>query len=330
MLEAAFSHAIDKVKKLDTYDFDHVVLATSYSEGVWEAFTFQRIAQILYDDAIHFEMVRQNYVPQLNKDLRVSKKIRELEFKHVVLSSPYTEKFKLRHQEFYLDGSVINPLHFPVENGDIFEIIRGKEKLQFILIGQECDLAIRADGKGKPEKEGIRKLQVGTLLRIDHAVGLDKHGHNFQLDYFILDTWKPAWVEFNNPVFVDLNFLDLTAFHPDGLAQLTLTEELENINHLSFAWEKRYIRIKEHLQTQINAARIKIKLVKGKHKNKLIPDLLPTFAFLENLLSLTYKDDTISLGIQRIKRLRSPYSKNLLDKFTRYQSRGADAHDFAK
>lgn len=330
VLEEAFKKSIAEVQKLDPYDFDYVVLETSYSEGIWEGFTFHRIAQILFDDALHSEMIKQNFVSKFNKDIRASKAIREQKFKHSA-ATLYKAKYKLRHQEFYYDGLTINSLHFPIENGDIFEIAQGENKSRYILVGQECDLAIRADGKGDIEKEGVRKLKVGTLLKIDPAVNFDKqHGSNFQLEYLEDDTWESACVVFNNPFFVDLNFLDLTAFHPEGLAELDLNEgDLESIN-LSFGWEKRLLKIKKYFKLKHSEYMRKISFVKQIHKSKIAPDLLPIFSFPENILYPSYSTNTISIAVKRIKRLRSPYSKNLLEKFTRYQSRGADPHNIAK
>lgn len=105
ILEKAFEYAMAEVQKLDTYHFDDVVLRSSYKEGVWEALTFQRIAQIFFDDGVHQEMQKQDYVSRVNKEIRASKKIRGMEFKPANVE-PYLQKFELRHREIYLDGSI--------------------------------------------------------------------------------------------------------------------------------------------------------------------------------------------------------------------------------
>src|SRR5690606_38544004 len=49
IIEEAYKEVLTKLNELDTYDFDHIILRSSYGEGVWEVNTLMRIANNFYD-----------------------------------------------------------------------------------------------------------------------------------------------------------------------------------------------------------------------------------------------------------------------------------------
>ena len=346
VLKKAFAKAIAEVEELDTYHFDEVVLKSSHAEGIWEGFTFHRIAGIMLDDAIHQEMTKNDYIKTINTGIRTAKKISDNEAFSPVSLIPYQEKFKLRRQEIYLDGDVINPLFFPIENGDVFELING-QKHHYILVAQECDLMVRSSN-------GKRRAKLGTLLPMVQKpeepviklkcqnegaktceVVMPKRqttypDHEFELPYYDETTNKHWVVQFNKPIFVNLDLLDLVVFNTDGQAKMKLTEKEHDEHSFSFSWAKRYELIRKELLEKLTKATSVLKGVDAGHLDEIKPKIYPAFSFPDNLLVPSFDEETIELSLKRIKRLRSPYSKTLLDKFTRYQSRVADLHDFAR
>ncbi|PHK27270.1 hypothetical protein VF13_41735, partial [Nostoc linckia z16] len=141
VLEKSNTKAGDRIKKMTPKTFNQIIQKSSLKEGVWEISTLFRLYGILSKEE-NYNMISDSAVRQKFNDS--IKKIREIDLKDTgynttIANSQLTE---LRNSELYLSGDVINKLHLPLTNGDIFEI-KGKE---YILLVQPCNLALRAEG----------------------------------------------------------------------------------------------------------------------------------------------------------------------------------------
>lgn len=69
------------------------------------------------------------------------KKIRQIESIKTGGETPFdkTQVLDLRHKELYIKDNIQNSLHYPLSNGDIFNI-QGKE---YILLVQPCNISLR-------------------------------------------------------------------------------------------------------------------------------------------------------------------------------------------
>lgn len=323
LVEKSYAQAVEKLDELDPYDFDSMILASSFQEGVWEGTTLQRISRIFYDEALNAEMQAQDYVQNINKAVRVTHEIRKEEF--LASGEFYNEKLKIRHKEIYINGSDFNPLYLPIENGDIFEISVDSARNLFVLVGQECDLMLRSNGN--------RKSKIGYLLPL-MPIALDREKTptdlRFDYPYFVSGTNDLYISQFKHPVFVDLEFLDLTAYNSEGKGLVSLDLSQTNFTNFSIGAEKRLRKLSSSLLKRLRESVSKIEMIMEESQEALSSEIYPPFSFPERLLSYTFDGSEVKLPIQRVKRLRTPYAKNLLDKFTKYQSRVADPHDFAK
>lgn len=343
IMKQAFDKAIDRLKKIDTYDFDNVVLKSSYQEGVWEAFTFYRIADILYQEEIFNGMLDQDYLSNFNGVIKKSKLISDLQTEINISQDPqYVSKLRLRNQELYQSSKTINSLFLPLDSGDIFRIYdsTGKGERFYILIGQECDMMLRVDNKTERNKNvtpGTRRAKVGMLLPIKVHDNLDANWvkeQNYALRYFTNTANKTGEVDFNNPIYVDLDLLELTAFSGDGKGVLTLKNKNKNLSNLSFSMEERYKLLKQNISKKIErytSANIQRRRAKSRISRTMVQNQLPIFSFPDNsIVQVTFDRGVISLNLERYSRLKPSFAKQLLEKFTRYQSRHAELHDFAK
>lgn len=355
IFDSAMKLTKQEITNLDPYHFDDVILKTSAKEGVWEPFTLLRILRIIQEDSIHNEMVQTSYVRRMNAAIETAKRINEIDILKPSGYQPYIEKQRLRHKELFLSGNIINSLNYPLENGDIFEVQTLKGEEFFILVAQECDLMVRNNGS--------RNSNVGTLLPLE-KIGLDDLS-NSKKESTIKDLYKDvitthairyydenqdtiAKIVFKNALHVSIDFLDLSVLNKNGRAQIFFDPSSEVILDLSQSWVNRYKLLKEKfenlsLQTakyqelvkkadsKIIGRWIRRFFVRKDFTQKLQTAILPPFSFPENIVNeVSFSNKSFELGIRRIQRLRDLEAKYLLEKFTRYQSRRADLHDFAK
>lgn len=346
IFKEAYKKTLDRIKDINTYDFDHTIFQSSYEEGVWEAETLFRIAEIILDEEIKKEIIAKQFQKKVNGITRESKRLSDFRFSiDSKLGEPYTEKFKLRHSEIYEAASIINKMHKPIENGDIFEIYDGNESYKgtYILIGQECDLMIR-------NPDGKREASLGFLFRItidEYDVFIGKirdhyKEHNsdffdskFKLEYFESGTDKVGLVSLKNPLVVHLSLLDLVVFNQEGVATIDVTKDFDT-SVLSFAWEACYKRVHADLKSktgEINSTWTALKQIGDQNiKAALIAKNRPRLSPVkpEAGKEITIQKNTYEFGIKRILNFRRSGSSILLDKFSKYQSRHATLHDFAE
>ncbi|KQT33658.1 hypothetical protein ASG29_06510 [Sphingomonas sp. Leaf412] len=115
-----------------------------------------------------------------------------------------------------LDGEqVVNRALSPVANGDLFEIDANEPgataSTRFILLGQPCDIMIRADG-GRRQHEAM-------LIPLRRHEGAGNERLKMPLLPFKLDgaEWK---LDIENCTFARLAALDLASLRPDGRVRL--------------------------------------------------------------------------------------------------------------
>ena len=331
-----------KLLALDTYDFNRTVLQSSSTEGIWAPETLFRIIDIIYKDEIKRLLLENALIPELNKQLVQATEISQISVP-VSESTTHTKRYSLRRQEIYAPANLVNGLFKPVENGDIFEVTEGKGKGLYVLLAQPCDLIIRSDGN--------RAAQVGNLLKIKNIskqeleailneqlkkAGIKKlHDFNFWktrgvVEYIDDDPQTIGLVGLATAHVVNLDVLDLAMFSSSGEAAIDILVAPPAALHIGLA--KRFAKLKalhEKLHLSMGECQVALQQVKGAWPKDLIQGLLPRLSLNDKLGNSTLTGSRFAFGIQRIKSLREPYAKNLLDKYTRHLSRTGDLHDFA-
>ena len=253
----AFDETITVLETLDTYSFDLAVLKSSYKEGIWEVETLLRIINLYQEDFIKNRMIKDEYLLKTNGDFEKAHTISKLfniPLSDNIATSPYSEPIQLRQKEIYEFGQVINNLHKPLENGDIFELIfEDDSKGTYILIAQECDLMIRNQG----DKKGNRSAKNSVLLKVDEIPMVDVKkfkwkNDNYKIEYWGDDLKQTASINFTESLNVDLSILDMVSFNEEGKAILNLSNENIRLGHFSSSLKARYTFIIDTFKSSLD------------------------------------------------------------------------------
>jgi hypothetical protein len=343
LIKKAQESTLKKLEDLDAYAFDHIIINSSFTEGVWEPETIFRINNFLFNDNAKDEILRDgNYRENVNKELETARGIGRIN----VSDRSYDDHLSLRNQELYEGGNLINKLNSPIQTGDIFQCDQGVQKGKYILVTQQCDLMVRSD-------TGERKSTYGTLLKIDEVTesALEKDiqrylrkdvlrphyfSDKFKLPYFdgIPADIKVGIVDFNRSILVDMTVLDLAVFNPEGECKIDFNNLPTLATQLQSSWRKRLnslVNAFKQIMEQLEAAKPALDGInQDETKAKLWISLMPTISFVDKLgVSPSYDNKIFDFGIKRIKRFREPNSTILLNKYTKHLSRDAEEHDFA-
>ena len=330
ILEKSFKKAIEELDSLSPKTFNQIVQKASVHEGIWEANSLFRLHNILQN---HF-----NYQLFTDDTIRSAfeismSKIRDLDFEDTGYTFPHKDKnaIDIHSKEVYYEKEIINKLHFPISNGDIFLI--GTKN--YILLSQPCNLAIRKNGK---RNFNYNKAFIVPLINkpsSEDELPITRFGK--------LRSTAPdirTYVDFPNFKTISLDILDLCIYNDDGISTIDLNVT-EIKNHLiHYPSLKRYVKVHTEYKKQGNAYvafnDIKSQL-KGELKGK-VNILNPFFKTPECIKELklggrnifNIQKETFDFGIQRTRNYREPYSMDLLQNFMQYLSRNGFDVDFTQ
>lgn len=356
VLEESNKKAGDRIKKITPKTFNQIIQKSSLKEGIWEISTLFRLYGILSKEE-NYNMISESSVRQkFNESI---KKIREIDLKDTGYNSTTQnlQLIELRNSELYLSGDVINKLHLPLTNGDVFEI-KGKE---YILLVQPCNLALRAKDENRGKRDygydagmliPLKRIPKDKLNLTSEEVKVAENSDKFLIAYF------PGFQV------ISLNFLDLSVFNEEGKVLIDFNKSNIANELIHFPWLKRYDYIykslssfekriiefnalKEVVNGSIDNKQQSLKHIKGdtsedevkKEIKTLKEHLSNTERSMLNVEDLRkFKIDcnkiynpqsrVLDTTIKRIRRYKSPYSDDLLQKFMLYLSRNAFEHDF--
>lgn len=322
--------AVKKIQEISPNTFNHIIQKSSLKEGVWEVNTLFRLYGILSKE--------ENLKYISNPDQRTSfndsiKNIREIDKIDTGYSSTISNEqlIKLRESEVYIPSELINSLHLPISNGDIFKI----KNTEYILLVQPCNLAMRAtDGFC-----GKRAYNYNNGILIPLKKGDFKKLNSPAVEQVIKPgmSEKVKYADFANYKNIPLDLLDLVVFNASGEAVLDMNQPTLTNEMIHFPWLKRYESIhKEFLKHE--KALTFFNNIKGKLANNDVdirglkpfiyaPECLKEFKINgDNIYD--YVNRTFKFNIKRVSHYKSPYSDDLLQKFMLYLSRNAFEHDF--
>lgn len=342
----ALRQTIATLNTIDTYSFDLAILKSSLTEGIWEAQTLLRIINIHFEDFIKKQMIDSNYLLKTNIAFAKAHSISQsciipLEGE---VSPPYLKPIEIRKKEIYESGEIINKLHKPIENGDIFEITDAYNKKHlYILIAQDCDLMLRTNGKRKLETATLLYLSTSKIDKLEkeekdafESAKKKKQSHTFWSTRFKVEYYENdqvGVVKFtHNPLVVNLSYLDITSFNSSGEIKLKLNQS-EPTTNLSASLKKRESELLSSIKQEIKEIREILKNLpkKGERYKKIYPKICPDLVALGNIkVPAVVGNNDFSFNVKRVKRLRQPYSGLLLEKYLEYLTRNAEQHDFAK
>lgn len=354
VLEDSNRMAGDRIKEMTPKTFNQIIQKSSFKEGVWEINTLFRLYGILSKEE-NFKMIadpvkRRTFNEAINKIREIDKT--QTGYKSIV---PNNQLIELRNSELYLLGNIINNLHLPLTNGDIFKI---KDK-EYILLVQPCNLALRA----LDESSGKRDYNYDTGMLIP-LMYVKKDKLKITNEEVKIAECSDKYYVANFPDFriISLNILDLSVFNVHGKSVIDFNNSTLVNNVIHSPWLKRYEYIyktllnyetkilefktlKDNISKSINQKKETLGLadenadalkkelyILKKHLSNTEKNIYEITDLIKFKIDCTkiYNDKTrvLDMKIERLKHYKSPYSDDLLQKFMLYMSRNAFEHDF--
>ncbi len=310
VFERAFHNTIKRYSDLQPPAYKKIIFDSSQKEGCREIDTTLRVIQIILDQEVK-KAISDDVLSGINKESNGIHKIHDAE----INSQPEVDKQakELLKDERFLEGSLINRLHTPLHNGDIFK--KGRDL--YVLLCQPCNISIRSDGK-----RGANGYDTGFLVKLDETTGT---GNKMcvSLDFEI--NGREYVAKLNDFKTVSLSILDNVVFNIDGKAIINFGQAL-----IPEGLHRNLIIRKGEIEKQFKIF-TKIKQNAGElcGECQRIIDMRSVLSSLSKDIKLEYiESDKITLPIQRIGHYRQPYSDDLLRQFSHNISRAGFPHPF--
>lgn len=325
----AIAMALDEFRNFDPIDFEHAIAKSSEGEGVSELETLMRLFTIVQRDHVKAELLKEE---QLSAFLDAAHRARDIADVGRGLSPEATHRLaKLRNNELYEPGALINEFRDPLRNGDLFEIGNGDNIHLWVLIAQPCDLVVRSNGERTYEKN----FKVAVLAPVTrNELGKEpevKPYLEFKLTHLDHDGRQAGLVVFTKATPVSLNVLDLVVLRPDGFCKIDSADAGPFPTFSSISWDNRAPKLRRKFKTVADDIE-KVRNHKGgDDKAKILagyvmPKAAPGAVIAQHA---AYDKGSFSYGIKRTGRVREPFASSLLAAFSRYLSRDAYEHDFS-
>ena len=358
ILQKAFNETINRYLDIQPPTYKQIIVDSSYTEGCQEIDTTLRLFQIILDKKIK-ESITEDTLSLINKNSDLILDIQAQSDVNCQYPEVNDQAISFIKDERFLDGSIINSIYAPIQNGDVFKI----NKTLYILLCQPCNISIRSEGKrgnndydtgflvkldltknigvskkhtfysvwSKIENElqnkGVRpeilqsqKKELAKLLELENA-------SNIPLTFKIGNPGKLYTVRLKDFHTFSLSLLDSVSFNKDGKAIINSVTTGRPI------WLHRnlYERQKQIIDQMKDWRQFKHNLNELCYDCQWLFDIKAISSKLFNGIKYEYSEnDQIILPIQRIGHYRRPYSDDLLTQFSHYISRAGFPHPFVK
>ncbi|WP_156963881.1 hypothetical protein [Muricoccus aerilatus] len=318
VLESAVADATDWLQEVSLPEFHWSVFRSSEQEGASEIQTLLRLVSL--KQGLHLE---RKFMSD-NRIISAVVGLREIPPEHVAHAASPKELEMMRKLEFEREGPHINSLRQPIGCGDVF-LISGEDgkspPREAILLGNPCDMVLRADGK--------RTATFGLLVPIERSSKdqdkKDNNGKERKDDgrgklAIVFETGdRPTDTRYvirpNKMATVPLSVLDLVWMNDDGVARLPAEPDISN-SLLSLSQKRAASKFRpnddrrfpnfEVFGIPLQAKKRDVKLPGGKNTK------------------------TLDYSVQRTWRLTEEYAAAALLAFAQTISRPAFGHDFIR
>jgi|GEM_PF-1850894 len=303
---------------IDPATFHKIVLDRSEKEGCWEFETLLRMAYAYLGKGIKKKMSDGGFAgfQTLLANLRQIKR-------DAIANKVNSSIVKLiGEEESYESGEYINNTFSQVSNGDIFKI--GQTTREYILLCQPCNLEIRPTGKRK--KEHFDQFYLVPL----RVLANDEKPRLFEVELNKTGDGRTMVAELANYHRVSLSLLDLVSFNAEGLAVIDLKQTPTTHPHKDV--------IQKNMMLRYGVVWNKVKSYKEKYdriqslglskqeKDYLGKEFCRPFEMGDNAVAkhpkkIQGKPDVFDFQVERVRRYKDPYAKDLLSLFMDYLSR---------
>lgn len=306
---------LKEIDELSPETYNQIIQRSSGIEGTWEMNTLFRISTLIQDSSLKSSILSSGVRSNFNSSILTIRSFDQIKFdqENVHLSE---QTKRLQQNEVFESGDVINSLHFPLANGDIFKI-KSKE---YILIAQPCNISMRDGGKRDNDYE------LATLVQI---INEDKGNNSAQIEY------HEQWVKFSANYLIKFDVLDLAVFNKNGYCLIEYEKGLEEKELFHTPLLDRYTKLSKiyngcakrimDIEDILDKSKVK--------KSQYLPLLKPVISLNSNLkteFEFIKAENKFDFKITRIKRLKEPYSIDILQKYMQYQARNAFEHDITR
>lgn len=322
----ALHEAIERFQNMDPIDFEHIVVKTSEKEGVSELETMIRIYGILHRDGVKEVLIKEPGFKSFSNAVTAVKSIADTY--RALPTEVHARLLKLRHEELYEAGTLINSHHDPLRNGDIFQVGDNPTNI-FVLIAPPCDLMVRSNGKRSREDN----FKIAVIAPVDIVPLADKAPHErpgqtFTLPHILKSGEHAGIVKFSQATTANLPIFDLVVLNKEGESKID-PAAISSANYIfpTRSWEA---RAKKVLAKYFNKIATSIEDARKSHNDEiaelLSEAMIPRPAQSDSLRKFgTYSNKSFAYQIKRIGWVRDPLAGMLLAAFSRFLAR--DAHD---
>jgi len=337
ILKQAQADAVQRLSDLNVYEFDHIILQSSHSEGAWEADTLMRVFHIFQQDAMRKLMLDPTISGSFNETVQNTRAISAVRTTDAEASGPsYPQVWSIRNRELYEERGLT--VHSPLQVGDLFELTTDDEQPgTYILLAQPCDLMVRKDGLRSNDELLVTLVPVER--RITYEVWQKKPANYWRthaaVPYFYPDSNNMAVLAFAETCWVSVNVLDLAVLDDEGICKLDLNQEMAALPpQLTSSWRRRIEDLAERFRkhgSRLDEFGGHIDTIEDeKARRGIWQSVMPRMWSTEFGFPLEpYSEGVFDFGLRRIGRYRRPGADRLLKAYTRYLSRDAEEHDFA-
>lgn len=160
IIKSSAKKSLVEINNLKPDSFNHIIQKSSKKEGSWEMTTLLRVNSIINTEKSLQTLLSKTTRKKINKSIIQIRKVEKIKTGG---DTPYdkSEVINLRRKELFIGQEILNKLHYPLSNGDMFKI----EENDYILLGQPCNLALRSSGKR--DIRGKLFFDTGFLLELE-------------------------------------------------------------------------------------------------------------------------------------------------------------------
>ncbi|KOH44103.1 hypothetical protein [Sunxiuqinia dokdonensis] len=318
ILKNAQRNVIKEIREMSPETYNHIVQRTSIQEGIWEMNTLFRVSSIIQDSSLKDSITDPKIRSKFNSSIATIRS-----YDRIVVENEQVrwseQAIDLRNKEIFDASETVNLLHYPLANGDIFQL--GKK--QYILLVQPCNISIRKKGSRDHD------FEVASIVEIVKERPLHSH-------LYVEIECKDLFVKFPRNYSLRLDVLDLAIFDSDGVCKIDLKKEELESELFHFPLQLRYKKLRKHyLNCKNKLCELEDALTHVKKLRQLEVFLKPVISLDTSLKGLPQRpynrrDDEFNFNIRRIRRLKEPYASDALQKFMLYLSRNGFDHDYTK